>query len=176
MFSQPSENIKQFYIDPGMHVADLGSGSGHYVIEIAKAVGHNGKVYAVDIQQDLLSRITKQIEEAGLRNVKTIWGDLEHLRGTSIRDMAVDRVVFSNVLFQVEHKDVAIQEAARILKPRGQLLFIDWSDSFGGLGPTPDQILSPYDAKDLFEANGFDFDRDIHTGDHHYGIVFRRHG
>jgi ubiquinone/menaquinone biosynthesis C-methylase UbiE len=57
MFSDPRSNIDQFRLDPGMIVADLGCGSGHYTFAIAKAVAPTGRVYAVDVQKDLLVRL-----------------------------------------------------------------------------------------------------------------------
>ena len=176
MFANPQKNIEQFHVDPGMRVADIGAGSGHYSIQLAKQVGSSGKVFAIDIQKDLLDRIKGQAKELGFLNVETVWGDIEKPNGTSLRDMSVDRVIFSNILFQIEHKDMAVKEIARIIKPKGSILIIDWTDSFGGLGPHPNQVIGPYAVKDLFNANGFSFERDIDAGAHHYGLIFKRHG
>ena len=56
----------------------------------------------------------------------------------------------------------------------GKLLFVEWSDSYGGLGPKPDDIVRDDVAKTLFESHGFTHEKDILTGDHHYGFVVQK--
>lgn len=174
MFSQPIKNIEQFHIDPGMSVADLGSGAGFYSIELGKAIGPSGRVYAVDIQKDLLTRLQTEAANQGIHNIKLIWGDLDSKLGSTLQDNSVDRVVIANTLFQVKEKDILLEEAKRILKPKGKLLFVEWADSFGGLGPQAKDIVKPDVARTLFESHEFEFDRDIIVGDHHYGFIMRK--
>jgi ubiquinone/menaquinone biosynthesis C-methylase UbiE len=174
MFSDPVKNIEQFSIKLGSSVADLGSGSGHYSLALARAVGDKGKVYAIDIQKDLLAKIKNEANHQGLFNVEVVWGDVEKINGTRIRSEFVDAVVISNLLFQAMQKEVLLKEAYRILKKDGVLLCVDWSDSFGGLGPKPDAVVSKDKARALIEATGFAFDREIQAGEHHYGFVFRK--
>ncbi|NCS99187.1 methyltransferase domain-containing protein [Candidatus Parcubacteria bacterium] len=173
MFSSPEQNIEKVHIDPGMKVADLGSGAGHYSIAAAKLVGPSGSVYAVDVQKDLLDKIKTDALQQGIANIELVWADLDEPMGTKLTDSLVDRVIIANVMFQVEDKDALIAEAKRILKPKGKLLFIDWSDSFGGLGPQPSDIIRPDVARTLFESEGFDFEKDIQVGEHHYGLIFK---
>jgi len=52
-WQKPEEVIKALSIQPGDHVADLGSGSGYFTFRLADAVGPTGKVYAVDIDKDM---------------------------------------------------------------------------------------------------------------------------
>lgn len=174
MFSQPDKNIEQFHIDPGMSVVDMGSGAGFYSIALAESVGPSGRVYAVDIQKELLSKLQTDASSKNIHNIKLIWGDLDKPKSTTLSDNSVDRVVIANTLFQIGEKDVFITEAKRILKPGGKLLFVDWSDSFGGLGPHTKDIVTSDVAKSLFESHGFSFDRDIQTGEHHYGFVIKK--
>ena len=69
-----------------------------------------------------------------------------------------------------------MKEALRILKPKGQLLLIDWSESFGGIGPHANQVITPDMARVLCESAGFIFDKHIKVGDHHYGMIFKKQG
>ena len=174
MFSEPQKNIEQFNIDPGMSVADLGSGAGFYSLALARVVGPSGTVYAVDVQKDLLTKLQKEAHEQGFNNIKVVWGDLDIAKGSTLRDNSVDRVIIANTLFQITEKDALVQEAFRILKPKGKLLLVDWSDSFGGMGPHPKDVLREDVAKTLLESHGFSFDKQISTGDHHYGFVVKK--
>lgn len=172
MFSDPTKNLEQFGLRVGQTVADLGSGSGHYTIASAKIVGEDGKVYAVDIQKDILARVKNDANKIGLFNVEVVWGDIEKEKGVGLKDHAVDAVIISNLMFQISDKEAVAREASRILKPGGKLLMVDWSDAFGGLGPIEGAIFPREQAVALFGNSGFSVDKDIDAGAHHYGIIF----
>lgn len=174
MFSDPTKNLEQFHIDPGMTVVDLGSGTGFYSFLLAKIVGPSGKVYAVDVQKELLGKLKNEAQNRGFSNIETIWGDLDEIGGTKLRDYSVDRAIIVNTLFQLEKPESFVAEVKRVLNPKsGKILIIDWSDSFGGIGPATDMVIKPDVMRTLFESSGFRFDRDIEAGDHHYGMIFK---
>jgi ubiquinone/menaquinone biosynthesis C-methylase UbiE len=174
MFSAPEKNIEQLNLAEHQIVADFGAGSGAYTLAVAAALKGSGKVYAIDVQKDLLTRLASTCKDAHIGNVSFIWGDLEKLGGTKLREQSVDVVIISNVLFQAEDKRVLIDEARRILKQGGTLLVIDWTASFGNLGPEPQQVFHEIDARKLVESLNFSFDRVINAGNFHYGLVFRK--
>lgn len=174
MFSDPQKNIDQCGIQVGMEIADLGSGSGHYTIAAAKALASTGRVYSVDIQKDLLTKLKNEAVRQGLYNVEVIWGDIEKPKGTCLRDASVDLVLLSNILFQLSDKSGTIDEIKRILKPAGRAMVVDWQDSFGGLGPKPENVFRKDAAMDLFEKKGFHLDREIMAGAHHYGLIYKK--
>ena len=60
------------------------------------------------------------------------------------------------------------------LRKKGRILFVDWSDSFGGIGPRPEDIVSEENAKTLFEDAGFKLDSSFDAGAHHYGLIFKK--
>lgn len=175
MFSNPEKNISQFHVDQGMIVSDFGSGSGHYSIALAKAVGSSGKVYSIDIQQSLLQKLKNTANEMGISNINVIWADLEKPRGSTLKDGILDRVIVANTFFQIEKKDEFVEEIKRVLKPKGKVLFIDWTHSFNGLGPVGNMIVTHDMARVIFESHGFIFEKDILAGDHHYGLIFKNY-
>lgn len=174
MFSDPRHNIEQLGLSDGAVVADLGTGSGFYALEAARAVAPMGRVYAVDIQRGLLDLIKKEAQKNELPNIETLVGDLERLGGSRVREASCDVVIASNILFMIENRKAFLQEAFRILKRDGRLLLVDWSASFSQMGPHPDHVVYKDDARKLAESAGFLFDREINAGAHHYGIIFRK--
>ncbi len=174
MFSDPLKNIEQFALNPGTTVADLGSGSGFYTLAAAKAVGDNGKVYAVDIQKDLLSKLKGEAVKQNLHNIEIVWGDIEKPSGTRLAESSVQAAIVSNIFFQVVHKEVFLKEVLRILQSQGRVLFIDWVDSFGGLGPQPNAVFTESQAEEMWTKAGFIKERTISAGSHHYGIIFTK--
>lgn len=173
-FAHPRKNISQFGLSHGDRVADLGAGAGHYAIEAGKQVGEDGRVYAIEIQKDLVSKVESEAKEAGLSNVEVIWSDLEEVGGSTLKDEMVDAVIMSNVLFQITNKSSIVEEANRILKSGGRLLLIDWSEAHGGVGPTPDHVFPESEARKLCEEAGFMARQIISPGAHHYGIIFQK--
>ena len=172
MFSDPASNLNKLGLNDGMKVVDLGAGSGFYSFEAAKRVGGSGRVYAVDVQKDLLERLRSTGASQGLRNIEVIWGNAEKIGGTKLREAIADRVIASNVLFQIEKPDDFVLEIKRLLKPNvGKVLVVDWS----GITPlSPKAIVSEAAARALFEKAGFKLDQSFGAGDHHYGLVFNR--
>lgn len=173
VFSDPARTIAQFDLQSGSRVADLGAGVGTLSILAAHAVGDAGKVYAVEVQKNLLGKLQKNVKEARVQNVEVLWGDIERPNGTHLTDDAVDAVIASNVLFQVERKDAFVMEVKRILKPGGRVLVVDWTASFSGMGPHIDHVVTEPEAKRLFEQGGFKLVKKIEVGEHHYGIIFK---
>ncbi len=174
MFSDPTKNIEQAGIQPGMDIVDMGAGSGFYTIAVAKALAATGRVYAVDAQKDLLTKLKNQAVHDGLYNVEVVWADIEKVGGTHLREGTIDLVLLCNVLFQVDDKKSTLDEIKRILKPGGRLLLVDWSDSFGGIGPHAKSVVTRDKALDLCEAEGFSLERDITAGSHHYGMILKK--
>lgn len=172
VFSNPKQNAYKLGFKEGMKVADFGSGSGAYTLVLADVVGTTGTVYAVDVQRDLLTRIQNDAVQRGRENVEIVWADIESVGGVGIKDGLLDGVLLSNTLFQVEDKISVVKEAWRVLKPGGILSVIDWSDSFGGLGPRQDSVITQAEATLICTDNRFALRSDFNAGDHHYGLIF----
>lgn len=173
-FAHPPRNVQALAIEPGMSVADFGSGSGAYALLIAEALAGSGHVYAIDVQKDLLRRTFNEARRRNLQTVKVLWGDLERPNGSKLADDAADLVLISNLLFQVEEKGAVIAEAYRILRRGGRLAIIDWTESFGGMGPDRHSVFPKDEARRVAENTGFAAANEFAAGAHHYGLIFRK--
>jgi ubiquinone/menaquinone biosynthesis C-methylase UbiE len=172
LFADPQINILQMGLSEGMKVVDIGAGSGHYAFAAAKIAGDSGRIYAVDVQEDVLIRLKGEAAHRKLRNIETIWGDVEKKAGTLLKDGAADAVILSNILFQLGKKKEAVEEIQRILKPGGKLLVIDWAGTYNGMGPHQDSVHAEHDAEELFISAGFHKVKSFRGGAHHYAILF----
>jgi len=173
MFTNPEQNILRLGLKEGMRVADFGAGTGFYSKIASQKVGYSGKVYAIEVQKNLVEKLENDLKNSRFGSIHCIWGDVERLGGTKLSDKSIDRIIISNILFQSENKIGLIDEARRILKNDGEILLIDWSDSFGGMGPNAKHVITQTEAKELFEKRGFKFVENISVGNHHYGIIFK---
>lgn len=172
-FSDPVSNLKQFDIHDGQKIADFGCGSGAYSLAAAPMT-HGGTVYALDVQQDLLKRLSDEAHRLGISNIETVWCDVEKSGGTKLGSHSIDRVILSNILFQAEDKKSLVSEIRRVLKENGKVLVIDWADSFSGMGPSAELVVPASKAEALFAESGFIKERDISPGAHHYGFIFKK--
>lgn len=169
MFSDPIKNLKQFGLREDMLVADLGAGTGFYTIAAAEIVTF-GKVYAIEIIKDYITTIKDKALQLKLNNIECFWGNIEKIGGTKLKDNIIDRVIVSNVLFQVENIDGFVLEIKRILKDGGKVLLIDWMD-VSSAGPSAEKCISKEKALEIFNKKGFTYERDVDAGEHHYGMI-----
>lgn len=157
-----------------MSVADFGAGNGYYALLLAEKVGNTGKVYCIDIQADMIQKLQREAESKGLHNIEVITNNIEKEKGSTLPKDSEDVVLIANTFFMIDHKDLVAAEAYRILRPKGRLLFIEWSDSYAGMGPHKDHVVKREDAEKIFKEAGFALERQIDAGEHHYGLVFRK--
>jgi ubiquinone/menaquinone biosynthesis C-methylase UbiE len=173
-FLNPANVLQHAKMREDMRVADFGAGSGFFTRAAAREVGEGGVVWAVDTNVDLLVRIKNLSLAEGLHNVEIIQGDVEKLGGSNLPASRFDFVILANSLFSADEKLHAAKEAYRVLSKHGRALIIDWKDSFGGLGPHPEHVLTVGAARDLFEKAGFVYIEDVPAGQYHWGFVVRK--
>lgn len=170
-FSEPKATVLQLGLREGMKVADLGSGSGHYAHAAAAIVGHDGKVYAVEVREDMLKHIKESVHHRHRGIIEPVWGDIERAGGTMLRDQSMDAAILANVLFQTQDRRGLLAEIKRILKPGGKLLVVDWAGSYGGMGPTLEKVVPEHAALELCVEGGLHKVKSFRAGPHHYALV-----
>jgi ubiquinone/menaquinone biosynthesis C-methylase UbiE len=173
-FVVPEIVATHFHLKEGDSVADFGAGSGYYLKALSASVGLSGKVYACEIQKPLVEKLGDFARLNGLPNITTLWCDLEEMNGIKIKDNTLDAGILVNTLFQIGDKVTALAEMRRVLRPGAALHIIDWSESFGGLGPQVAAVVTKAMAIDLLETHGFAFEHEFPTGEHHYGFSARK--
>lgn len=173
-FVDPEKIIEKIDLAGVMSAADFGAGAGFYTIALAKALGPRGKVYALDIRKEMLEIVRSKARAFHLSNVEALWADLDSPHGSNLKDLTMDLVVISNILFQIQSKEALAAEALRILKPRGKLILVEWSEDPGALGPPLKDRITRRDAENLFLKAGFLLDREFQAGEHHYGLLFKK--
>lgn len=173
-FLNPARALRAAKMHEGMRVADFAAGSGFFTRAAARETGDQGVVWAVDIARDLLPRIKNLASAEGLQNVEVIHGDVGVVGGSNLPDASFDFCVVANILFCIDDKHELVAEVRRVLKQSGRALVIDWSDSFGGLGPHQDHVITKHEAEKLFTSEGFVVVGDIPAGAYHWGFLVRK--
>lgn len=167
------QSVAQLELKEGMKVAEFGAGMGFYTRVLSQKVGMTGKVYAIEIQKELLNKLETELNHLNISNVEFLWADAEVKGGSMIADGSMDAVVIANVLFQAEDKVGMIDEAKRILKRTGRVLLVDHANNFNGMGSSSDLILTEESARELFEKRGFKFEKKTPADIFLFGAIFK---
>jgi ubiquinone/menaquinone biosynthesis C-methylase UbiE len=109
-------------LQPGETVLDLGSGGGIDVLISSKYVGETGKVYGLDMTDEMLELANQNKKKSGAKNVEFIKGYIEDI---PMQDETVDVVTSNCVINLSESKEDALGEAYRVLKKGGRLAIAD---------------------------------------------------
>ncbi|KKQ57251.1 MAG: Methyltransferase type 11 [Parcubacteria group bacterium GW2011_GWA2_38_13] len=167
--------LKKIRVHEGKVVADLGcGGAGHFIIPAGKWVGKKSTVYAVDILRSALEEVSKKARLMGIKNIKTIWSNLEIPGSTKLSDNELDIAFLINILFQSKEDKNIMTEAARILKPGGKLLVIDWNSTRVPFGPPLVDRVDPNEIKEIAKTLGLKIMDEFDAGKFHFGLIFKK--
>jgi len=142
-------------LPPGGVVLDLACGVGNYSLEISKALGGNGLIYAVDSWEEGIETLKQTIREAGTSNIRPIVADIaERL---PLEDASVDFCLMATVLHDLSlaEQPAALAEAARVLKPGGVLALVEFKKVDRGPGPPMSIRISEQEAEAMIGTFGF---------------------
>jgi ubiquinone/menaquinone biosynthesis C-methylase UbiE len=120
-------------------VADLGAGGGWFTIRLANRVGPNGKVYAEDVQKEMIEAIRRRVERARLKNVVPILGTESDPRLPG----SVDAVLIVDSFHEMREPVVMLRNVAAALKPTGRLGIVEFTKKGLGPGPPMEERVDP---------------------------------
>jgi ubiquinone/menaquinone biosynthesis C-methylase UbiE len=121
-WQQPDKVIATLNLHPGEVVADLGSGGGYFTFKLARAVAPSGKVYAVDVDKDMIELVAKRLKEESGNNVETILATATDLL---LPQTGVDLIFTVNTYHHIADRLAYFANARKYLRPAGRIAIID---------------------------------------------------
>ena len=120
---RPDLLLAELQLKPGMVVADIGAGSGYHTRRMAEAVGKAGKVYAVDVQPQMVQMLSAIAREERYSNVKPILSTVDDVK---LPAGSVDLAIMVDVYHELEFPLEVLQSIVRSLKPGGRVVFVEY--------------------------------------------------
>lgn len=156
----------------GMNVLDVGSSDGNFSIPATKIVGKEGRVFAVDIHEEALSKLKSNVKNKELKNINIIEKDFS--KGILLEDNSIDFVLMVNVAhgFIANNQwQQVLKEANRLLKKDGKVFIIEFKED-SLMGPPASVRIKP----ELLEKemHGFVRKKSFEVGKYSYGIIFEK--
>lgn len=120
---KPDQLIELLDLKPGQSVADIGAGTGYISWRMAEKVGREGKVFAVDIQQEMLDLLLEKMKSRGHQNVVPVLGTITNVH---LPANAIDLAIMVDVYHEFSHPHEMMQSLVAALKPGGRIAFIEY--------------------------------------------------
>jgi arsenite methyltransferase len=167
-WQHPQKVVAALNIGPGDRVADLGSGSGYFTFRLADAVGPGGKVYAVDIDQDMVELIAKRVRQETRSNIEPV---LATPNDPLLPKNGVDLIFTSNTYHHIDKRIAYFANLRKYLRPGGRVAVIDFDRRswFEGLFRhyTPKEFIKPE-----MEQAGYSLQEDLDFLDRQSFLIF----
>jgi len=153
-----SESFKQLKLAPGMAVCDLGCGNGYWTLPMARDVGEGGKVYAVDIQREMLQKLRQRSSKYKLNNIEPVLGKVDD---PNLPANQMDLVLMVDVYHEFSHPESMLWGIRRSLKPKGVVALLEYREEDPNVPIKPLHKMSKRQIMKEYTANGFKLVREF---------------
>ena len=154
MKNSPTVWVKALQIPRGSTVVDLGAGVGYFTWRLAKRVGKEGKVIAVDIQQGMLDVLALNLKKLGIENVEIVLGTQED---PSLPEDAADLALLVDVYHELALPVRTMEHVRRALKPGGRLVVVEYRKEDPWIPIHPLHKMTVGQVREEIEPVGFEF-------------------
>ncbi len=156
----PDRALEAIGIKPGMVIADVGAGTGYMSLRMAKLVGPSGKVYAEDVQPEMLRRLRQNAAKAKLSNVETVLGTESDPK---LPAESLDLILLVDVYHEFSQPQKMLRRMREALKPDGRLVLLEYRKEDPNIPIRPEHKMSVQEVKIELEAEGFKLSQVLET-------------
>lgn len=149
---EPDIALDALKLTAGAIVADVGAGSGYMTVKMASRVGPTGKVYANDIQPQMLAMLRQRLDKEKISNVELVLGDYDDPK---LPANTLDLILMVDVYHEFSQPQKMLQRMRESLKTGGRLVLLEYRKEDPRIPIRPDHKMSVAEAKMELEAEGF---------------------
>lgn len=168
---RPEQLLRELALAPGMTVADIGAGTGYYTWQLAKQVGPGGRVYAVDVQPEMIRMLDSQMAKRGVRNVVSVLGSETTVK---LPPASVDLAIMVDVYHELAYPAEVLDSIVEALKPGGRVVFVEYRAEDPSVAIKPLHKMSERQVRREATAHGLKWERSITSLPLQHAIVFRK--
>ena len=148
----PDVALNALRIPKGASVADIGAGSGYLTVRLAARVGPAGRVFANDVQPQMLNMLARRLDNSKITNVTLIEGTFDDPK---LPPASVDLVLMVDVYHELSQPQAMLRHLRESLRPGGRLVLLEYRKEDPTVPIKPEHKMSVAEAKMEVEAEGF---------------------
>lgn len=167
----PEAAINALDLKPGMWIADVGAGTGYFSVRMARKVGPAGKVFANDVQPEMLSRLQENVEREHLSNVETVLGTQSDPKLPAGR---LDMILMVDVYHELSQPQRVLRELKKALKTDGRLVLIEYRKEDPTIPIRPEHKMSAEEVRTEVEGEGYKLVQTLKTLPRQSIFIFRK--
>lgn len=163
----PVQTLSRIGLRDGLTVADIGAGSGVFALPAAQIT--SGKVYVLEISDEMLEHIAGKAKNQNIANIELIKVAGVHL---NVADHTVDIALMVTVMHELPDCGSMLAEVKRILKEAGRLAVIEFHKRDTPMGPPIQRRMDQDELADYVQKSGFTLADSFELGENMYCLVF----
>lgn len=167
----PETALNEIGLKPGMAVADVGAGVGYFSIRVAKRVGETGRVYAVDVQPEMLTMLRQRAKKASVNNIVPVLGSEADPK---LPQKAIDLALLVDVYHEFSQPQKMLRKILTSLKDEGRLVLLEYRKEDPAIPIRPEHKMSVDEVKLEVEAEGFQLERVSEALPRQHILIFQK--
>ncbi len=168
---RPRLAVKLLKLEPGQTVADIGAGTGYYTELLSKAVGSKGRVYATEIQPEMVRLLDERVRRKRLANVETVLATETDPR---LPPESLDLALMVDVYHELASPQQVLRRLREALKPGGRLVLIEFRKEDPRVPIREEHKMSVAEARAEVEPEGFRFEGVLNDLPWQHILIFRK--
>jgi SAM-dependent methyltransferase len=162
--------LRELALKPGMNVMDVGAGTGYYSRRIAAEVGPQGKVFAIDVQPEMIDMLSAIAKQPAFGNIKPILGKE---KSVALPDGVADLAIMVDVYHELEFPSEMLASITRALRPGGRVVFVEFRAEDSRVPIKPLHKMSEPQVRREAEQNGLIWVRTANTLPWQHVVIFK---
>jgi SAM-dependent methyltransferase len=165
----PDKAIEELKLKPGMTVADIGAGVGYMSLRMARKVGTSGKVYANDLQPEMLVKLRENADREKISNVVPVQGAVDDPK---LPPRTMDLVLLVDVYHEFSQPQAMLRKIRETLKEDGRLVLLEYRGEDPRVPIIPEHKMTVAQAKQELEPEGFKLSHVIESLPRQHILIF----